>query len=432
MFDSSRAISMASDRGAHSLDRKRWQRWSWLPVVLLLAGFTAAGQARAASQQTTTPEHPFHTLTPNDEATREGFNNFYNLQYKEAIANFEKSLSDHPGDPYALNHLLEAVLFQELHREGKLDAQLYLSNEFTHAKKTQPSAQTVDRIQDLTQRALQAEDRQLKANPKDESALYARAVTVGLRAVYQALIDKAWFSALRSGLNAYNNAKQALQLDPSASDPKLIVGLYNYVVGSLPWPVRLAALLATIHGSKSKGLALIRQAAYGGGEASVDARATLGLFLARDHHYQESLKLTEWLYTAYPHNFLFGLSVADLLNSSGKPAEAINAYRKLIELGKKGWFPTENSGMAAMGLGNLLRSRHDWRGAADAYDTVGTLPHPDPELTARAQLAAGQMYDVIGERQLAVKKYEEVAKSTSDSEIAEKARSYLKRPYKGH
>lgn len=425
------AISREAGTGVDYRSRKLWQRWRWLPVVLLLVVVATAGPAMAGAQQLPTPQHPFHRLTPNDVATWAGFHDFYNLQYKDAIANFEKSLSDHPGDPYAINHLLEAVLFQELHREGKLDAQLYLSNEFVHAKNSPPSQQTVDRIQNLTQQAMQAEDRQLTANPKDESALYARAVTLGLRAINQALIDKAWFSALRSGLNAYNYAKQALQLDPSASDPKLIVGLYNYVAGSLPWPVKIAAFLATIHGSKSKGLVLIREAAYGGGEASVDARATLGLFLAREHRYKESLELTEWLYTAFPHNFLFGLSVADLLKSDGKPSEAIEAYRHLIELGKKGWFPTENSGMAAMELGTLLRSRHDWRGAAEAYDMVGTLPNPKADLTAHAQLAAGQMYDLMGERPLAVKKYTEAADGAGSSTLGDEARRYLKRPYKG-
>lgn len=402
----------------------------WPQLALLLFALAVPGAARASRRQGPTPQEPFRKLTPDDAATRKGFNYFYNLEYEPAIAAFKKSLADHPNSPYALNHLLEAVLFQELHREGKLDAELYMSNEFVHVKKSPPSSQTIARIQDLFHRATEVEDRELAANPNDVSALYARSVTRGLRAVDQALVDKAWFTALRSGLGAYDDSKQVLHLDPNYSDAKLVVGIYNYVVGSLPWPVKIAALLVTIHGSKSKGLALIRQAADGGGEASVDARTSLGLFLAREHHYQEALKLTEWLYTAYPRNFLYGLSVADLLKDTGKSEEAIHAYRRLIELGKQNQFGDEDVGLAAMELGNLLRSRHDWRGAAEAYESVETLPHSNRDVVMHARLAAGQMYDLLGERQQAIKYYQPVASDTDDSNLAAKAQRYLKKPYR--
>ncbi|HVB33625.1 MAG TPA: hypothetical protein VNJ52_04510 [Patescibacteria group bacterium] len=398
-----------------------------LPVFVL--ALATAGSAKASRQQRPTPQHPFLKLTPGDAATREGFDHFYNLEYEPAISNFEKSLADHPGDPYAINHLLEAVLFQELHREGKLDAELYMSNEFVHVKKKEPTAQTIARIQNLINQALAIENRRLAENPKDVSALYARSVTRGLLAVDQALVDKAWFTALRSSLGAYDDSTQVLAIDPSCSDAKLIVGIYNYVVGSLPWPVKIAALLATIHGSKSKGLSLIREAVEGGGEASVDARTTLGLFLAREHRYPEALELTEWLYAAFPRNFLYALSAADLLKDTGKPAAAIQAYRRLIELGRQGQFANENAGLASIELGNLLRSERHWRAAAEAYDSARTLPHPNPYLLLRAQLAAGQMYDLAGERQLAVQQYQEVVEKTSDPDLAEQARRWLKHPY---
>lgn len=411
---------------------KRQKRRWWLPWALPLftLTFTTALLANPSRQEHPTPQHPFLKLSPNDAATRDGFNRFYNLEYDLAISDFEKSLSDHPNDPFAINHLLEAVLFQELHREGKLDAELYMSNEFVHAKKKPPSPETIKRIQDLMQRATTVEDRQLAKNPQDVHALYARSVTRGLRAVEEALMQKAWFTALRSSLSAYDDSKQVLQIDPSYSDAKLIVGIYNYIVGSLPWPVKIAAFLATIHGSKSKGLSLIREAVEGGGEASVDARSTLGLFLAREHRYREALKLTEWLYAAYPRNFLFGLSVADLLKSTGKSEEAIEAYRQLIRKGKEGLFPTENVGLAAVDLGNLFRSQRHWLDAAQAYDSVEMLPHPGKDLVLRAQLAAGKMYDLAGRRKLAVEHYQKVAESTTDPKLAEQARLWIKRPYR--
>jgi tetratricopeptide (TPR) repeat protein len=353
------------------------------------------------------------------------------MEYPRAIADFERSLASHPNDPYAVNHLLEGVLFQELHREGKLDAELYLSNQFVHMKKSAPDPQAIARVEQLIQRARQLESEQLKENPNNLDALYAQSVTRGLEAVKQALVSKEWFAALRSGLGAYDDSKKILGINPNFSDAKLIVGIYNYVVGSLPWPVKLAALIVTIHGSKTKGLALIRQAAEADGEASVDARTTLALFLAREHRYRQALEMTDWLARAFPHNFLYALSRAGLLKSAGQVPEAIAAYRQLIVRGRQGEFGDQNVEPAAVNLGNLLRSKGEWRAAAAAYDSAETLPNPDENLLAHARLAAGEMYDLAGERKTAVERYQAVVKDSGDPTLVKMAKQFLAHPYRG-
>jgi tetratricopeptide (TPR) repeat protein len=400
--------------------------------VFVLAGGTALVSLTAASQAVRSePKRFVMKVKPGDAATEQGFIRFYNMEYEAAVKDFEESLAKHPDDPYAVNHLLEGVLFQELHRAGKLDAELYLSNQFVHMKKEEPDPQAIARVEKLIERALGRENAQLKNNPDDVSALYARSVTQGLRAVKEALISKEWFTSLRSGLAAYDDSKTILDINPNFSDAKLIVGIYNYVVGSLPWPVKIAAFLVTIHGSRSKGLALIREAADGNGEASVDARTTLALFLARERRYDQALELTDWLADTFPDNFIFGLSRAGLLKDVGEIPESIAAYRQLIDMGRKGQFGNQNPGPAAINLGNLLRSKKEWRAAAEAYDSAETLPHPDENLVANARLAAGEMYDMTGERGLAVKRYQMVVKESNDPALVKRAKELLARPYKG-
>lgn len=399
---------------------------------MLVVVLVALGGSTAAAQTARSEPGAFRlNVKPGDEATQQGFIDFYNMEYAPAIRNFEKSLAEHPNDPYAVNHLLEGVLFHELHREGKLDAELYMSNQFVHMKKQPPDPAAIARVEKLIQRAHDLEEELLKKNPHDVSALYARSVTRGLRAVKEALVSKEWFTALRSGLGAYEDSKEILKINPDFSDAKLIVGIYNYVVGSLPWPVKVAALLVTIHGSRSKGLALIKEAAEGDGEASVDARTTLALFLAREKRYGEALELTDWLAGTFPHNFIYGLSRAGLLRDAGKVPEAIDAYRQLIERGKQGEFGNQNVGPAAVNLGNLLRLKREWSEAAAAYDSAETLPHPDETLLANARLAAGEMYDMAGQRELAVKRYQAVLKETKDPELVKRAKELMERPYNG-
>ncbi len=421
---------------ANSGTGRRWSRW--IAKLALVAGVLTVGVSTAAAQgKTDRPEEiaseGFHLkVSPPGVETEEGFNHFYNLQYDEAVDDFQKALDKHPDNPFAVNHLLEAVLFRELHREGKLDAQLYLSNEFVHMKQVKPDEQAIAQVKRLSKRARSLEEALLEKNPKDVKALYAQSVTRGLHAAEQALVGKEWFAALRNGLGAYDDSKRVLALDPNYNDAKLIVGIYNYVVGSLPWAVKLAALIVAIHGSKSGGLQLIGEAAKSDGEASVDARTTLALFLAREHKYPQALDRVRWLYRNFPHNFIYGLSEAGLLHSCGKVQEAIHAYHQLIRLGRQGQFPHEKVGMAALNLGNVLRMEKDWSAAAKAYDEVEGLPNSPPELVELAQLQAGKMYDLAGERQLAVKRYREVIAGAQDGKLVSQAKQWLKKPFMGN
>lgn len=369
-------------------------------------------------------------VRPDDAPTREGFEHFYNSEYDAAIGDFERAEKAHPDDPFAVNHLLQAVLLRELDREGALNAQLYMGTEFLHAKRMAIAPETRQRIEELSKRALSLSEKRLKANPKDTDALYARGVTRALGATDAGLVEKAWFSALRSALGAAHDHQSVLELSPGYTDAKLVVGVYNYVVASLPLYAKITAFLFTITGSKTRGIEDSRQAANGGGEASIDAKTALSLFLAREQQYPEAVAIMGELYRAYPRNFRFGLWEADLLRASDRLPEAVAAYRKLIALGQQGIFPRGHLGQAAYALGQALRSQTDYRAAAEAFESAEQMSQGDEEQAAKAKLSAGKMYDLLQERELAVTKYREVIGTDGDSPEAKEARRLLKQPYR--
>ena len=53
-------------------------------------------------------------------------------------------------------------------------------------------------------------------------------------------------------MKAKDDDPRVLQLDPEYVDAKLVVGVYEYVVGALPWPFKLLIGFAGITGSKSR------------------------------------------------------------------------------------------------------------------------------------------------------------------------------------
>ena len=362
-----------------------------------------------------------------DPLSRSGFDHFYNMEYDKAIHDFELDAQQHPEDPFAANHLLTAVLFKELYRIGALDTEIYASDSFLSVRQFSPDPQVRQRIRELTDQALTLSERRLQANPNDVQALYARAATRATHSTTMALLDKSWFSALRYAIGARHDDERVLDLDPNYTDAKTALGTDYYVLGSLSLAAKVAASVVGLSGNKQKGLKYLYEAANGGGETSVDAKIVLALFLRREQRYPEAINVVAALTRDYPHSFLFALEYANLLNAAGHGPEAIAAFRKILT--KSGQYQDPKLEQAAWGLGEALRGQNDFSDAAEAYESVGRFSRVEPDLLARANLAAGQMYDLLQKRDFAVQKYRQVIAADADSPHADQARKYLKRPY---
>ena len=393
-------------------------------ALLLLLLFAPLSPA-AAQTTTPTPRSVQH-----DPQTDAAFDDFYNMQYDRATQGFEKILEKHPDDPFALNHLLTTILMRDLYDTGAMNTGDYSNDSFI-GRAPRPTDQKVkDRIKELVRRAEDLEEKELKANSKDVAALYCRGVTRAQFSVYTALVERAWFSALRNAVGARHDHEHVLELDPGYVDAKLVVGTHNYVVGNLPWSVKVAAALAGLSGSKEKGLEYLREVAKSDGENAVDAKIVLCLFLRREQKYDEALGYMQDLSAKYPRNHLFTTEVANLLRASGRLDEAEAVYRKIWQNGREGKYGNLHYEMAAWGLGELLRSKKDVAGAAAAYEMVNDAPNPDPDVLQKANLAAGEMYDLLQKRDLAMKRYQTVLAGNANTGPADQARRYLKDAYR--
>jgi len=390
-------------------------------VVVLWAGVIAPQSLAAADTL---------SYRPNDPLNLTAFDHFYNLDYDRAAQEFEQIVARHPDDPFAVNHLLTAVLFRELYRIGALNSGDFANDSFVHAAHRPADPKAQQRIKELVQRALDLEEKRLAANPKDVDALYARGVTRAQFATYTALVEHAWFSALRNALGARHDHERVLELAPNDVQPKLIVGAHNYVIGSLPWGVKVAAAMVGLAGNKQRGIEYLQQCAEGKGETSVDAKILLVVFLRREGRNEEALAVARGLIASYPRNVLMALEEGNLLRSLGRQQEAAAAYRKVWQTGQEGAYPGTIYQSAAVSLGDLLRNQKDYVGAAAAYELVSQAAHPDPDLLQRANLGAGEMYDLLQKRDEALAKYQAVIATNGNTAPAEVARKYVKGAYR--
>ena len=396
-------------------------------VLLVLPAPTAAAQT---NRQATRSEESL-SFRPNDPLNRTAFDHFYNLDYDRSVQEFEQVLQRHPEDPFAVNHLLTAVLFRELYRMGALNTGEYADDTFIRAAHRPADAKVKQQIKDLVQRALQLEEKDLSANPKNVEALYTRGVTRAQFATYTAMVEHAWFSALRNAVGARRDHESVLELAPADTPAKLIVGAHNYVVGSLPLALRAGVTVLGIGGNKEKGFQYLRECAQGTGETSTDARILLVLFLRREHRYQDALPIARDLIQSYPHDVLMALEEGNLLRAGGHDQDAAAVYRKVWQAGREGSYAGLHYEIAALSLGDLLRSQKDYPSAVVSYEQVNEAPQPDPEILQKANLAAGQMYDLLEKRDLALRKYHAVVATDATTPFAESANRYLKEAYRG-
>ncbi len=369
----------------------------------------------------------------NDLRVQEAYQHFYDLDYPGAVARFERYQEEHTGDPQATDYLLNAVVFQELYRQDLLDTTFYANDGFlTGRHATQEDPKERDRIFSLADQAVHEADWRLSQNPNDVDALFARAWARSLRCTYVAIVERGFGTGFRLATKAKDDAQHALALDPNYVDAKLIVGVYDYVVGALPWPFKVMIGFAGITGSKSGGMALLDDAANRGVVTKVDARTVIALFLRREAKYQQAIQVVLVLKNQYPRDFLFCLEEANLRKDAGEGMEAVTAYRQLLTNGTKpGYFASAKLELADFGLGDALRGQRHYAEAARAYEEAAGIPDVGSELKIRSLLAAGECHDLISERPLAVKDYQQAIDTGPTTSRADTARKCLRSPYKG-
>lgn len=424
-------VQRTAARVASELSKvKRMRTWTvarfGVPVLACMVCCMSVGQTVNGAEDVTTD------ALNRIPAVREAFAHFYTLDYDGALSRFRSIEAAHPQDPIAVDYVLDATVFQALYNLDLLDTTLYAHDGFlTGRHPVTEDKETTAAVNELADKAIDLADAELKENPKDVDALFARAWAKSVHATYIALVDHSYVAALRQALQARGDDDKVLELDPRYVDAELVVGVHQYVIGSLPTAFKLMAGIAGIHGDKEKGIAMLRDDAERGVVTSVQARTALMLFLRRERKYDEAAAIADSLKNEYPHNFLFWLEEANLHKDAGQAEDAIAAYRALLAQSKKpGYFTNAHLELAWFGLAETLRGQKRENEAAAAFEEALVQRSIGPDLRRRTELSLGMEYDLLHQREKAVAAYKAVV-SEGDSSQANDARRYLKSPYDG-
>jgi tetratricopeptide (TPR) repeat protein len=301
---------------------RRFLAWALAGTACWLIAGPFAGAARSPSQ----------AGQPSSDPVATAVDDFYNLQFDAAQKGLDAWLEAHPNDLRALSYQARVSLQREMLRRELLEAQAYgRGGEAFRPANSPANAQLRQKIFAFLDRLDTAAQTRLKRNPGDEDALYWIGASHVTRAIYFLTLEKSSLQALGEAKEAQKYNTRLLRLDPDCTDAYLVIGTYDYVVGSLPWYTKVLAALIGYHGDRARGLEELKRAADHGHWARTDAQTLLSILDFREKRYADAIGILENLKQAYPRNFVVPQEIARARKAQGDWRFAAREYDDLIQ-----------------------------------------------------------------------------------------------------
>jgi tetratricopeptide (TPR) repeat protein len=361
-----------------------------------------------------------------------GFDHFYNLEYDDALHIFEEESAAEPSNADLHNHIAQTLLFREMLRVGALESEMVSrNNPFLRRPNMRPSAEVAHQFEEQLNTAMNLCQTRLAKDPRDWRALYALGVAHGLRANYEWLVRKAWYDALRDATAARRLHAKAIEVNPQFVDGYLVLGIHNYLIGSLPWQYRALGFLAGARGDRTTGINQLKIVADKGDINRYDARVFLAAIYRREHRYREAIPLVEEFAETFPRGYLFRLELALLYQDVGENDKAMAELDAVEAIKRSGSKAFASLPMAKVNYykGTVLFWSGERERALTEFQQAVTAPGLDLNAEVMSWMRLGQIYDLIPDRSKAVQAYQKAVALAPDSDPGREAKSYLRSPY---
>jgi tetratricopeptide (TPR) repeat protein len=164
----------------------------------------------------------------------------------------------------------------------------------------------------------------------------------------------------------------------------------------------------------------------------LDAEFLLCAIYRREKRSGRAIPLLEDLIGRFPGNYLLRMELAQMYSDIGKKSQALSALERLRALKNAG--SPSLAGLPAQKIdfaeGNIEFWYNDLDAAlADIRRATAGAEDLDLNTGVLAWMRLGQIYDLKGQRSLAVGAYGHAIQFAPDSEAAREARRYLDAPY---
>ncbi|MFQ5777473.1 MAG: tetratricopeptide repeat protein [Terriglobia bacterium] len=419
------------------LETKSWQGCVFsLGLLLSLGGLpsearpqeqasqAAVAQVRRATVAAVSPE--------NEQKLRNAFDRLYNLEFEPALELFEEVAQAEPESAAATAFWASALLYEILAHQGSLQSQLFVtSNEFLRHARVPIDPALEEKFHAVSEEAEQRARRRLAANRDDLDGLFARGLVHGNRANYLAGVKTKYFAGLRQGEKAYDYHQRLRKLRPELHDAAVVLGLRNYVLGSLSRTQRFFLLFIGARSNRQQGLRYLEEAATQADFLRAYGQILLVVARLRENHLEQALPLAEELQTRYPRNPIFLVELARLYRRLERYPEAARASRDLLaELTMHPHNPPVlGPEDALLELGLVEAAQGDFSRALETFDRVEQMPEGNRHAQTQAVLERGKIFDRQGKREQALVEYDRVINLAVHIKFTRPALNYKRRPY---
>jgi len=375
---------------------------------------------------------------------RSGLEALYNLDYDKAQKDFKEIAQRFPNHPAGYQLQAAGLWAKTLYASRRLQGSLYSSESFYSTGDDKVDPKIINEFRSLTREAKRLSEAKLKQDPKNIDALNFLAATEGLKAAFEEAVERRHYAALKDGNDAVNLHREVLKLDPTYIDAQLTIGLYEYVVGSLPLPIKIVAGVTGFRGSKKRGLSLLEQVAKEGRWSKDDAKTLLMLLYTREKRFADVIPITRELSEKYPKNYLYRLETADALVALAAQKRKANDPNGAAQAEKEAFATFDelvrdravrDASSRALDLihfkyGEALSVAGLPDRAAKEFLATTKVERAEPGLVTMAYLYAGRSFDTAGKRDEALTQYKQVLARPNVYDAHDEAKKGLQKAYK--
>lgn len=352
-----------------------------------------------------------------DSLVKIGTDHIYNVQFDKATECFEEVIKRYPEHPagYFLDAMVEwwkVWLYK--------DTEEY-DNGFLNK---------IERVINLC-------NRHLDSNAFDINYLFFKGGSLGYRGRFYA-IRKSWLNAANDGKEAFEILKKCEKMAPYNHDIMLGTGIYNYFAVKFPeeYPILKPLMVFFPKGDLTIGLLQLQAASRYARYAATEAKVVLlQIYYQYENNTSKAFEIAQDLYTRYPDNAYFHRYMGKLYVMMSEMDKMEQTWREILKryIAKKPGYEIYTAREALYYIGYALMNRGDYNKSLEYFykcdEACRKLDREPSGFMVRLNLKIGNIYDMQGKRDLAVKQYKKVLKMNDFQDSHELAERYLDKPY---
>jgi len=356
-----------------------------------------------------------------DSLVTAGIYQIYNIDFENARSTFSNLQKEYPAHP-----------------AGKFfDAMILWWHIMLDLENEEYDDEFIDKLDDVID---YCEDI-LDDDPDNVDAMFFMGGSLGFRGRLYS-VRKSWLNAALDGKDAMPLVYKAYELDPSNKDIQLGFGIYNYYADVIPkkYPFLQPFMIFFPRGDKEKGLKQLEDVASNGKYAMVESRYfLLTLYYSFEENFTKALEYSKGLVDDFPNNPTFQKYYGRIFVKRGNYSKAAEIFKSIYNKSIKN-IPGYNSKIrreASYYIANNFKIKNIPDSAVVYFEECEKLSRildEDEEsgFLINAVLYLGMLYDQLGQREKAIKYYEEVLDLNDRGDSHTLAERFLKAPYKKH